>query len=347
MAPQSVRVTTRGYAVVGALAVVLLLGLGLVVKAFGSDGGQQPAPQATSGHHHTAIIGKAPPQHHLKKAPPQHQATSTPPPSARPHQLHVTGIAGPLTPGSCLSLPPTHGDRSQTVFLDPGHGGHDPGTSGTTSNGTLLYEKTATLAVAKQASKALRADGYTVVMSHTRDSDVVKLPPSDFTGSLFTPHGDHLEILSRIACANAAHASVLVSIHFNSFPDTAVGGAETYYDTSRSFGKSNKRLAQLVQADLMMGFQAAGWAVPDRGTASQTDQSGGALTAEGESYGHLLLLGPHKAGWNDHPSTMPGVLTEPLFLTRPTEADIAASPQGQHVMGLALAHALETFLAHE
>lgn len=329
--------TTRGYAVVGVLAVVLLLGLGLIVKAFGSDESPPASHRASSGDHRAALV----------QPPPRHQVSPAPKPAPRPHQLHVTGLAGPLTPGSCLALPPTHGNRHTTVFLDPGHGGHDPGTSGDTSSGSLLYEKTATLAVAKQASRALRAHGYTVVMSRTRDSDVVDLPPSDFTGSLFTPHGDHLEILSRLACADASHASALVSIHFNSFPDTAVGGTETYYDTSRSFGKDNKRLARLLQSDLFTGFHVAGWAVPDRGTASQTNQSGGALTAEGESYGHLLLLGPHKAGWNDHPSTMPGVLTEPLFLSRPTEADIAASPAGQRVMGLAIAHAVETFLGHE
>jgi len=37
--------------------------------------------------------------------------------------------------GSCVAFSPTAGDRHQTVFLDAGHGGIDPGASGATESG--------------------------------------------------------------------------------------------------------------------------------------------------------------------------------------------------------------------
>ena len=48
--------------------------------------------------------------------------------------------------GTCLAFDPLRGNRHITVFVDPGHGGIDRGTSGTTSDGTSVYEKDLTLA---------------------------------------------------------------------------------------------------------------------------------------------------------------------------------------------------------
>src|SRR5450759_5513315 len=38
-----------------------------------------------------------------------------------------------LESGACMSLAPTHAGSGQTVFIDPGHGGLDPGVVGGTS----------------------------------------------------------------------------------------------------------------------------------------------------------------------------------------------------------------------
>ena len=47
-----------------------------------------------------------------------------------------TPVAAALfSPGACVSFPPTAGDRHQTVFIDAGHGGIDPGATGTTESG--------------------------------------------------------------------------------------------------------------------------------------------------------------------------------------------------------------------
>jgi N-acetylmuramoyl-L-alanine amidase len=52
-----------------------------------------------------------------------------------------------------------------------------------------------------------------------------------------------------------------------------------------------------------------------------------------------MLLGPAKKGYFSTPSTMPGSLVEPLFITDPFEGSIAASGRGQRVIAAGLARA--------
>ena len=46
--------------------------------------------------------------------------------------------------------------------------------------------------------------------------------------------------------------------------------------------------------------------------------------------------GPASSGWVDNPSQMPGALVEPLFLSNPKEAALAADPAVQRQIALAL-----------
>src|SRR6202041_710597 len=71
--------------------------------------------------------------------------------------------------GACMSFPPTTGDRHTTVFLDAGHGGLDPGGVGETESGSQIEEADETLPVELDAMGLLRAKGFTVVVSRTKD----------------------------------------------------------------------------------------------------------------------------------------------------------------------------------
>ena len=50
-------------------------------------------------------------------------------------------------------------------------------------------------------------------------------------------------------------------------------------------------------------------------------------------------------GWVDEPSTMPGALVEPLFLTNYAEAELASSDAGQQLIALALETGIVKFLS--
>jgi N-acetylmuramoyl-L-alanine amidase len=247
--------------------------------------------------------------------------------------------------GSCVVMPPTGGVRHQTVFLDAGHGGPDPGASGATTTGLAVDERRLTLSVVLDVASSLRADGYRVVVSRGVDTSVARLGAADLSPSgQLSLQGEHDDTEARVACANLSGAGALVSVHFNAFSDASARGLLTTFDDSRPFASANQRLAQLVDSDVLAALHTAGWPVPDRGVQSDTTIGAPALSAEAHEYGHLLLLGPAAPGWLDHPTTMPGVLVEPLFLTNPAEASVAADPAGQRAMAAGIVAAVETFL---
>jgi N-acetylmuramoyl-L-alanine amidase len=153
-------------------------------------------------------------------------------------------------------------------------------------------------------------------------------------------------VAARDVCANMAHADVLVGVYFNAGTSAANAGCITAYDTARPFAGDNRRLADLVQSDVLAAMNAQGWQIPDVG--AQTDEGlGSSVSAADDAYDHLMLLGPAKKGYFSTPSTMPGALVEPLFITDPFEGTIVASRHGQHVIAAGLARAVEQYFGPE
>jgi N-acetylmuramoyl-L-alanine amidase len=90
------------------------------------------------------------------------------------------------------------------IVIDPGHGGHDPGTPTAGTNEARLV-----LDVALRLEKLLVKDGFDVVL--TRRTDV------------FIP------LEERTAIANRERADLFLSIHANSGRDPKARGVEVYY----------------------------------------------------------------------------------------------------------------------
>jgi N-acetylmuramoyl-L-alanine amidase len=93
-----------------------------------------------------------------------------------------------------------------TIVLDPGHGGHDPGAIG--PNG--VKEKDVTLAIAKRVKRLLEKNLDTRVVM-TRDNDS------------FVPLKD------RTQFANSEQGKIFISIHCNANRSRRVTGATTYF----------------------------------------------------------------------------------------------------------------------
>lgn len=96
--------------------------------------------------------------------------------------------------------------QARTVFLDPGHGGNDPGAVV-----GIYHEADLNLAVAKKVQSLLIDLGYGVIMSRTSDTSV--------------------SLLDRPQMANNSNADIFVSIHTNSTAGgtTSATGIESYY----------------------------------------------------------------------------------------------------------------------
>ena len=105
----------------------------------------------------------------------------------------------------------TAAPKNITIFLDPGHGGSDPGVV-RTYDGVTYEEADINLSVALKAKEELEKRGYTVVMSRETDKRV--------------------ELTDRPELAKKAGADMFISIHVNSAAASSAYGPRMYY-TSR------------------------------------------------------------------------------------------------------------------
>jgi N-acetylmuramoyl-L-alanine amidase len=255
-----------------------------------------------------------------------------------------------FAPGACAAYPPTALPQGQkhrvlTVFLDAGHGGPDPGGSGGTASGRTVVEKGLTLAVVKDTVPILTSEGFRVVVSRTSDSSVRRLQAGDIAHGRFTVQGERADNAARARCADESGAAVLVAVHFDAAASPRTAGALTIYDSARTFWRNSQALASSLQSQLLSAMNGRGWAIPNNETITDTHTGGSAPSAVDAHYGHLIILGPKAAGYLEHPSTMPGALVEPLFLTDPFEASIASSSRGQRVIAEAIASGIGNYLA--
>jgi N-acetylmuramoyl-L-alanine amidase len=264
-------------------------------------------------------------------------ARASPPAAGRPLDPSL------FAPGACVAFGPTIGNRHRTVYLDAGHGGPDPGAVGTTINGHAVHEAALTLRVVLRALPLLRAAGFRVVLDRTTAGAVARPAPGDLAGGLYTAAGVHHDLVERNRCADLARASILLGVYFDGSTSAAASGCITAYDSARPFWRSSLRLARLLQGDVLASLRARGWRVPDLGARSDVGL-GSSQSAADSAYGHLVVLGPPKPGYLRTVSEMPGALIEPLFVTNPTEATIAASEKGIRAMADGLAHAAEDYL---
>jgi N-acetylmuramoyl-L-alanine amidase len=253
--------------------------------------------------------------------------------------------------GACVAYPPTSGDRHQTVFLDAGHGGLDPGAVGTTSSGTPVDEGKVTLPVELDVAAQLRSWGFRVVVSRTTDSGVARLTAADLANGVLSLQGAHDDVVARDVCADLSGAAVLVGIYFDSGAGASDGGSVTTYDAARPFAADNVRLATLLQKDTLAAMNARGWRIPDDGVRPDSVEgslvptaSEGAIATGAARYGHVLLLGPASPGYFASPSSMPGALIEPLFVTDPFEGTLAARPAAQQVIARGIAQGIEGYV---
>jgi peptidoglycan/xylan/chitin deacetylase (PgdA/CDA1 family) len=256
----------------------------------------------------------------------------------------AVGRGGPITfeASACTGFPPIGPSNGHSVFLDAGHGGADPGAT-SVLDGRRLAEKQVTLAVTLITLPLLREDGYRVVMSRISDSTVAVPRPGDLHENVLTPDAAQREIEARNLCADAAHVDALVAVHMDSYSDPAAGGAETVYCPSRPFAAGSRRLAGLIESQTVGAMRLSGRPVLDRGVLPDQVAGGRPLTPQTANYHHLIELGPADPPWLPYPSSMPGALVEPGFLSNPSEASFVLSARGQRLLAGALVAALDAY----
>ncbi|MCD8090793.1 MAG: N-acetylmuramoyl-L-alanine amidase [Clostridiales bacterium] len=110
------------------------------------------------------------------------------------------------------------------IFIDPGHGGTNPGAIGIDG----LKEAEINLDVSLRLGEILAGRGYDIEYSHTGD--------------------ETLSLAERANRANAWGADYFISIHCNSNSDPSIGGTETFYYKA---GTTAERFAETVNNALV------------------------------------------------------------------------------------------------
>lgn len=122
-------------------------------------------------------------------------------------------------------------EPSRSITIDPGHGGSDPGACFTDEEGVLWRETDINLAVSLLVRDYLEKEGVKVIMTRTKETDVVRR--------------------ERPELANEKETALFISIHTNAVEEnTIANGIETWGSlnlTTDVGGVTDKSFAKNVQ----------------------------------------------------------------------------------------------------
>lgn len=122
----------------------------------------------------------------------------------------------------------------KVIFIDPGHGGSDGGTS---FNGVL--EKDINLEFAFTLKEVLEREGYKVFLTRNADYDLA---------SEVSKNRKREDILKRVNLINSSNCFLYISIHTNSYSSSKVYGAQVFYNPNNI---DSKNLANFIQKSIV------------------------------------------------------------------------------------------------
>lgn len=133
------------------------------------------------------------------------------------------------------------------IVIDAGHGGEDGGAT----KGDVI-EKTITLAISQQVEKQLKKKGATVVMTRTKDGDVIAEHTSaEREGTL--RERKKQDIFLRKDIVEKEQPNIFVTIHANAIPETKWRGAQVFYH--KDGHADGEILAKSIQQSIRTNLQ--------------------------------------------------------------------------------------------
>ena len=242
-------------------------------------------------------------------------------PQQQPKFTGPTAKPKPLTP---KSLTREFGLTAKTIVIDPGHGGKDPGASGTRG----LQEKGIVLSISEKLREILTAKGYTVLM--TRDTN------------RFIP------LKKRTEFATQHKADLFLSIHANGSESPRANGIETYYLHVKSTDSAAEKIAARENIDsgysiqeletLLEGLIRESKSEDSKRLAQYVQQalvqSTGAVDRGVKHARFVVLIG----------TKVPAILIETGFVSNAVEGQKLATSAYQHKIATAIAQGVDRFL---
>jgi N-acetylmuramoyl-L-alanine amidase len=228
-----------------------------------------------------------------------------------------------------------HSSAIQTVVIDAGHGGHDPGALG-----QHTQEKHVNLAIALKLGSMIQRNMKDVRVIYTRDKDTF------------------VELHRRAEIANENKADLFICIHCNASKNHALKGPETYVMGLHK-SQANLNIAKLENASILLendyqstynGFDPnadESYIIFSLYQNSNLDQSTDLAAsiqsklAESDEGG---TRGVRQAGFIVlYKTTMPSVLVETGYLSNPDDEKYLMSEKGQDQIVAAIFKAFRGF----
>ena len=120
----------------------------------------------------------------------------------------------------------------KVIYIDPGHGGADPGTIYKD-----IYEKDINLEICLKLQKVLEKEGAIVYLTRYADYDL--------SNNSYSRKKSDLN--NRAKIINESKADIYISIHLNSISSSTWRGAQVFYD---DINEKNIEIANLFQEQL-------------------------------------------------------------------------------------------------
>jgi N-acetylmuramoyl-L-alanine amidase len=223
------------------------------------------------------------------------------------HGLDLQKNLEPLLCGPPLAL-----GASRVIVIDPGHGG---GNSGAQSALDGRFEKEFTLAWALRLKPLLETNGWTVFLTRTSDMMV-----SNY---------------DRVTFAEARHADLFISLHFNSTPDRDkdVGGIEILCLTPTGMPSDLTRNYSDIWSENLPGnnFDAQNLQLAVRMQVALLRATGLEDRGVWHARFETVLRGQNR----------PSILIEGGYLSNPEEAKLIESAEYQEKLAEAVVSALK------
>lgn len=252
-------------------------------------------------------------------------------------QTVVVTIVAPIPAAPASSAPEAAPNRRwdlDVIVIDAGHGGIDVGAEGV--NGA--YEKTITLALARQLRERLATVLPSTKVVMTRDDDTF------------------VELYRRGQIANAAGGKLFISIHCNSMPTKPhpAQGCETYIlrpgrntDAARVAARENSSVRFEEGHDRYQGYdedQLIVATMAQRSFVRLSEELAKNLQREMGRKTRLKSRGVSQAGFFVLVgASMPNILFETAFLSNPQDAAYITSADGQRAVVDAMAAAIQRY----
>ena len=240
----------------------------------------------------------------------------------------VTVALGPPIADRIFAAPNSTG--RPIVVLDPGHGGHDPGASGTSGD---AKEAALTLALSNELRDALVKRGR-VRVAMTRSDDT------------------YLTLEERAAVARRTGAALFLSIHMDSAPNPLARGATVYSLSDVASDAEAERFALKENASGSAGMAGGD---PVRGMLTEL-ATRGQMSASADLAARMVRKAAGRVALRPEPhrfaafhvlrsSGTAAVLFEAGYLSNVEDEELLRSPDYRSRIVTALAQAIETDVA--